>query len=197
MKVKIDFLGIMALIGLFLSIYSLGSNIAYAHCDTLDGPVVKDARRALENGDVTPALKWVKEEQEGEVQSAFNKALIKRTQNPESKDQSDMEFFETLVRLHRQGEGAPFTGLKPTSLELGPAVSGADKALEKGRVDDLVKFMTDNISVGIRQRFDHAFEKKQQAEENIEAGREYVEAYIEFVHYVERLYLETTGQNTH
>lgn len=31
--------------------------IAYAYCDSLDGPVIKTARAALEKGDVTPVLK--------------------------------------------------------------------------------------------------------------------------------------------
>jgi len=186
----------VSLATLYFALCLFTPSIIFAHCDTLDGPVVKDARRALANGDVTPVLKWVKEENEGEVQNAFNKALIKRTQNPETKEEADMEFFETLVRLHRQGEEAPFTGLKPASFEVDPAVAQADKALEKGTVDDLVKLMTEKANLGIRQRFNQAFEKKQRAEENIEAGREYVEAYIEFIHYVERLYGEAVGQDT-
>ena len=40
---------------------------AFAHCDTLDGPVVKTARAALEKGDVTPILKWVTNEYETEI----------------------------------------------------------------------------------------------------------------------------------
>ena len=48
---------------------------AVAHCDTLDGPVIQDARKALEAKDVTPVLKWVREKDEKVVRSAFTKAL--------------------------------------------------------------------------------------------------------------------------
>lgn len=193
MKVRIAFLKVTALILLIFSVYSFMPNSAYAHCDTLEGPVVKDAKIALEKGDVMPVFKWVKEEKEGEVQAAFNKALIIRTENPEDKDKADMEFFETVIRIHREGEGEEFTGLKPVGVEFGPAVNGADRALERGSVDDLVKFITDNINANIRERFKNASEKKQHAEENVEAGREYVKAYVEFMHYVEKLYLQAVG----
>jgi hypothetical protein len=36
----------------------------FAHCDTLDGPVVAAARQALQQRDVTPVLKWVNAEME-------------------------------------------------------------------------------------------------------------------------------------
>src|SRR3989338_5765199 len=188
MKVRIVFLKITTLFWLVFSIYSFIPNSAYANGGTLEGPVVKDAKIALEKGDVMPVFKWVKEEKEGEVQAAFNKALIIRTENPEDKDKADMEFFETVVRIHREGEGEEFSGLKPVGVEFGPAVSGADKALEQGSVEDLVQFMTDNISANIRERFNSVLDKKQHAEENVESGREYVKAYVEFIHYIEKLY---------
>ncbi|HOB97871.1 MAG TPA: DUF6448 family protein [Verrucomicrobiota bacterium] len=37
-----------------------------AHCDTMDGPVVLAAKSALGTKDVTPVLKWVKEDAEAE-----------------------------------------------------------------------------------------------------------------------------------
>lgn len=185
------------LLPLIIILFILIPNTSFAHCDSLEGPVVKDAKLALEQGDVTPVLKWVKEGRETEVQQAFSRALIRRAQNPQDKDVADMEFFETIVRIHRQGEGEEFTGLKPIGFEFSPAVNGADKALETGAVDDLVKFMSDNIGMGIRQRFENALKKKEHAEESVEAGREYVEAYVEFLHYVEDLYHQATMQNPH
>jgi len=47
------------------------SGMAKAHCDPLDGPVVKDAKVALEKGDATPVLKWVKVEHEEEVRTVL------------------------------------------------------------------------------------------------------------------------------
>lgn len=103
--------------------------LAYAHCDTLDGPVVQTARESLEKSDITPVLKWVQVKDEKEIRAAFDKALAVRAMGPEAKELADMYFFETLVRIHRAGEGAPYTGLKPGAA-VDPAVALADKALE-------------------------------------------------------------------
>ena len=161
---------------------------ANAHCDTMDGPVVVAAKAALAKGDATPVLIWVKKDYEGEVLSAFAKTLAVRAKGPEARDLADMYFFETLVRIHRQGEGEPFTGLKPSGTDPGPAVAGADKALESGSVDGLVSQVMKSASSGIRERFRHAMETRKHSGENVEAGRKYVEAYVEFLHYAERLF---------
>lgn len=170
---------------------------AGAHCDTLDGPVVADARAALERRDVTPVLKWVRADDESEVRAAFDKALAVRSKGPEAKALADKYFFETLVRVHRAGEGAPYTGLKPAGAELGPAVTGSDKALEKGSADDLVRLVTDEAARGIRERFSRALDKKRHADESVEAGREFVEAYVEYVHYAERIFEDAARPATH
>ena len=182
---------------MILGLLSLLPAVAAAHCDTLDGPVVMQAKAALEKGDVTPVLTWVKKENEAEIRDAFKKTLAVRTKGPEAKELVDMYFFETLVRLHRAGEGAPYTGLKPAGADLGPAVAGADKALETGKVDDLTKLVTGDVAAGIRERFNTAMEKKKHADESVDAGREFVEAYVTFVHYVERLHLDATAPGAH
>lgn len=160
---------------------------SYSHCDTLDGPVVNTARAALEKGDVTPLMKWVQAENETEIRQAFQKTLAVRAKGTEAKELADKYFFETLVRIHRAGEGAPYTGLKPgATVDL--AVALADKSLESGSVDELVNVLTKAMASGIRERFAHARETKPHAEESVAAGREFVEAYIVFTHYVEGLY---------
>ena len=179
--------------------FSLGlfcPRLSGAHCDTLDGPVIKAARIALEKGDITPVLKWVQKEQEKEIQEAFKKTLSVRTKGTEAKELADMYFFETLVRLHRAGEGAPYTGLKPAG-SIDPVVATADRAIESGAVNDLIKMVINEASSGISKRFFHALEKKKHADESVKAGREFVEAYIMFVHYVERLYKDTQGPAGH
>lgn len=165
-------------------------NMAGAHCDTLEGPVVSAAKEALEKGDVTPVLKWVKKEYEGEIKKAFKKTLQVRRLSPDAKELADMYFFETLVRLHRLGEGAPYTGLKSEKPE--PIIIEADKALESGSADALIKYITSAVTDGIKERFTHAKETKKHADESVEAGRKFVEAYVEFTHYVERLYMDST-----
>ncbi len=167
-----------------------------AHCDTMDGPVVKAAQVALEKGSVTPVLKWVKPAQEAEIRAAFQKTLAVRKLGREASDLADKYFFETLVRLHREGEGAPYTGLKPAGT-VEPVVAASDKALETGSVEDLTREITQLIAEGIRHRFAETAEKKQHADENVAAGRQFVEAYVEFVHYVERLHTDAIGPAGH
>jgi hypothetical protein len=164
---------------------------ALAHCDTLDGPVVMDAKAALEKGDATPVLKWMAPAQEAEVKSLFEKTIAVRTLSPTAKELADMYFFETLVRLHRATEGAPYTGLKPAGT-VDPAIAAADRALESGKADPMVKEMIGDAASGIQKRFHHAYEAKQKANESVEAGREYVHAYVEYIHYVERLHNDIT-----
>ena len=182
----------IAIIGIWLSL----QGISGAHCDTLDGPVVATARASLEKGDVTPVLKWVKRENEKEIQELFNKTLIVRKQGKEAKELADKYFFETLVRIHRAGEGAPYTGLKAAGT-VEPSVAAADKALESGSVDGLVKMVNDAVAKGIRERFEHTKEAKKHADESIEAGRKFVEAYVEFTHYVERLHRDASTLSGH
>lgn len=165
---------------------------AFAHCDTMDGPVVRDGRLALETGDVTPVLKWVTPEAEAEVREAFVKTAAARKLGAEAREVADMWFFETVVRVHRAGEGAPYTGLKPAGTPLEPPVEAADRALETGSVDTLVKAVTDAVAAGIRERFSHAVEARKHADKSLHAGREFVQAYVVFVHHVERLHLAAT-----
>jgi hypothetical protein len=56
-----------------------------------------------------------------------------------------MYFFETLVRIHRAGEGAPYTGLKLVGRDLGPAIPAGDKALDTGNVELVVKLLSENM----------------------------------------------------
>ena len=194
MGVKITVLVTAVVALLCVSIFCLLPRMVKAHCDTLDGPVIMEAKKALEKGEVAPVLKWVKPEHEGEIRSAFKKTLDVRSKGSEAKEFADVYFFETLVRLHRAGEEAPYDGIKPAGTDLGPAVSGADKALENGSVDDLVKLVTDEVAKGIRERFAHTMEKKKDAEKSVEAGRKYVDSYVTYVHYVERLYNDATAK---
>lgn len=182
----------LILAGLVAGVWLLASGTARAHCDTMDGPVVTDARVALVRKDLTPALKWIKPEHETELKAAFARTLAVRPQGKEARELADQFFFEALVRLHREGEGAPYTGLKPAGTKLDPAVEAADRALDSGKVDDLIKTLADETAADIRQRFTDAAEKKRQAEHSVDAGRDYVAAYIEFVHHVEALHAVAT-----
>ena len=160
---------------------------ALAHCDTLEGPVVAAARIALEKGDVSPVLKWVRPENEKEIRAAFARTVAVRGAGPEARELADTWFFETLVRIHRSGEGAPFTGLVPAGTPIEPSIVLADKALTSGNPADLVRAIGTSVDGGIRERFAKAAEAKKHAEESVAKGREFVAAYVELTHYVERL----------
>jgi len=169
---------------------------ALAHCDTLEGPVVETARVALDKGDVTPLFKWVRAGEEQDIKAAFQKTMAMRAMGPEARDFADMYFFETLVRIHRAGEGAPYTGLKPGAA-IDPAVALADQALEVGSVDKLVTVLTNAMANGIRERFAKTYEKQNHADESVLEGREFVESYVVFTHYVEGLHGLIKGNAAH
>jgi hypothetical protein len=173
------------------------STTAFAHCDTLDGPVIMAAKKALDTGNVNLVLIWVQKKDELAIGKAFQKTLAVRKLNPDAKELADMYFFETLVRIHRTGEGAPYTGIEPAGLDLGPAISGADKSLETGSVDNLLKTVTKSVEFGIREHFERAMKLKKDANKSVDAGREYVEAYVTYIHYVERIYNDATAKAAH
>jgi hypothetical protein len=158
--------------------------------------VVAAAEIALERGDVTPALKWIRPEHEGEIRAVFAHVLAVRQLGPEARDMADRYLFETLVRIHREGEGAPYTGLKPAGA-VDPAVAMADQALEDGSVDRLVDALSGHVAAGIRERYARATEARKHADDSVEAGREFVEAYVQFTHYVEGLHLLATSESAH
>lgn len=168
-----------------------------AHCDTLDGPVVRDARLALQARQVDPVLKWVKPEAEAEVRAAFTQASTVRGLSPMAEALADRFFFETVVRLHRQGEGATYTGLKPAGTPLDTAVAAADQALETGSPEALLRLISTEVDHGLRERFARALAARRHAAESAALGRAYVAAYIEFVHYAERLRLNAGSSAGH
>ncbi len=166
----------------------LAPNNLFAHCDGMDGPVVTAAKQALESGDVNPVLIWVSKKDEAEVRNAFQKTLAVRKLNPQAKELADMYFFETLVRIHRAGEGEPYRGIKPAGRDLGPAIPAADKAIADGKLESLYIILTEKIHEGLHEKFREVMKKKDFKKDDVTAGREFVEAYVPFVHYVETLY---------
>lgn len=163
-----------------------------AHCDTMDGPVVKDAIVALNADDVTGVLKWIRPEDEREIRTLFDQVMTVRAQGGPARTLADRYFFESLVRIHRAGEGAPYTGLKPAGT-VEPIIAASDRALEQGEIDALVDRITTHVAEGIRQRFQKTLLTRQHAEHSVSAGRAYVAAYVEFTHYIEGLHRVAAG----
>ena len=171
---------------------------AVAHCDAVDGPVAAAALKALETKNVNLILPYAPAEAEAEITAAFEQALIVRTKGPEAKALADRYFMETAVRLHRAGEKAPYTGLKPAGTDFGPAIPTAEKALETGELGPLLKLMSHEVGHGIAERFQHALHMKEATKEpaakaGVPAARQRVSAELAFIGYVEGIYLATKG----
>jgi len=172
----------------FLSATLLFATPAAGHCDGLDGPVVAAARLALDEGDPNGVLIWVQPQDEAEVRHSFQEAVEVRRLSPQAREMADRYFFETLVRLHRAGEGASFTGLKPAGRDLGPVIPLADNAVASGSERELSALLREEVEHGVRDRFADLQRKRGFAADDLAAGREYVSSYVAFVHYAEGLY---------
>jgi hypothetical protein len=168
---------------------------AFAHCDTTSGPIIPEAKAALEKGDVTPILKWVKKDNEAEIKAAFTRAVAVRAKGPEAKELADQYFLETLVRLHRAGEGAPYTGIKDEPVE--PIVAMADKALAEGSADEMIKKISGHMAGAIKEKFNKALEAEKNKDKSVEAGREFVETYVTYMHYVEGIHTAIMSAGAH
>jgi hypothetical protein len=158
------------------------------HCDSIDGPVVAAAREALESGKVEIALAYVPEAGESEVKAAFDRAVRARKLGPEGREVGDLHFFETVVRVHREGEGAPYTGLKPAGLNVGPVIPVAEYAMKVGTPDRLVEVLTGAVREEVEKRFEHTMELQPHASEGVQEARKYVEAMLGFEVWSNNLY---------
>lgn len=164
-----------------------GTLPASAHCDSYDGPVIKEAAKALETNNVNLVLKWITEEQEQEIIPLFNKTYGLKNGDKEIYAIVEKHFFETLVRLHRETEGAPYTGLKPAGTTK-PIIQMTDKALQEGKVDDFLVKLNSHIANGIREKYQKVAELKKVKDNSKEQGRAYVEAYVDYTHTVEAIH---------
>lgn len=160
-------------------------NEVFAHCDTMDGPVVKDAKIAIEKNNVNYVLKWVGAKDEKEIREAFNLAMKVRPLSADARSLADKYFFETLVRVHRAGEGMAFTGVKPSGTPIDEKILAADKAVESGSLTALERMVPENQRPELRERFDRVESLKNFDVNNVKAGREYIEAYVYFFHFAE------------
>lgn len=161
------------------------------HCDSMDGPVVTAARQALEAGRAEIVLPYVPKDGEAEVREAFDAVIGVRGQGPDVREVADLHFFETVVRVHRAGEGAPFTGLKPAGLDHGPVIPVAERAIEIGSPDELVDLLTERVEEELRRRFQRVMALKARANGDVPTGREYVGAMLDMEVWSHKLYAAT------
>lgn len=173
---------------ILLTTVLVSASKALAHCDAMDGPVIKAAQRALVTKNVNLVLIWVQKKDEPEIKRRFQQTLEVRRLNREARELADNYFFETVVRLHRAGEGEPYTGIKPAGTDFGPVVQAADEALHQGSLKALLKLFPVTKHSEIQKQFDQVVTKRGFEPNNVDAGREYVKAYVSFLHYLEHLY---------
>lgn len=167
----------------------------YAHCDSRSGHVIPEAMTALEKGNIISILKWIKPEYESEVKKAFELAVQVRDKSPEAKDIADKYFLETLIRLHRAGEGAPYTGIKETPPEKITILT--DQALANGTADELIEKIQTHLAGAIKEKFNKALQASKNKDKSVESGREFVEAYVQYTHYVEGIHTAILSTGGH
>ena len=168
-----------------LSLLILSTSVTFAHCDSMDGPLIADAKKALAQNNVNYALKWVSAANEPEIRDAFSLVMKVKGLSPEAKELSEKYFFDTLVRIHRAGEGVPFTGVKPSGTPIDEKILAADKSIELGNLTLLKGKISKDDVAELTQRFDKVMSLKNFDVNNVEAGREYIEAYVQFFKFAE------------
>ena len=151
------------------------------HCDTLAGPVVTACKKALKMMDVKYVLPFIPKNAEEELKTSFNKTIQARTLGEDAAEVADLWFFETAVRLHREGEGAPYTGLKPAGLDWGPVVPRAEKDIENGDPTETIEFLKGVLEDEMRKKFDKAMSLKNYDWGDVDAAREYTQSMLNFV----------------
>lgn len=167
------------------------------HCDSMDGPVVTAARKALEADDVEMVLPYVHEEHEPEVRAAFMSSEAVHAAGGPAAEVADRYFFETVVRVHRAGEGAPFTGLKPAGLDVGPAIPLAEAAVRSREAGALTDFLTQILARSVDDRLARLRILDAARDGSVPKERDYVQAMLDFEVYSHRLYQAIVAQKVH
>lgn len=163
------------------------SGVTYAHCDTMSGPVAVAARESLQTEDFKPVQIWVGKEQEKELRDNFEQCLTVYKQGGRARELAEKYFIETAIRLHRAAEEMPFTGVKPAQ-PLPSDIAAAEKALEKEDAKIITDLLTEELATETQKWFKKAIQAKKHKDENVKAGREWVDAYVKYVIYVHGLH---------
>jgi hypothetical protein len=180
-------LAVVALVIASIAAITILQRAAAAHCDTMDGPVVLAGQKALDTGKLDEALVWVPKESESELRALFKKIMTARKKGTSTEvlDLLERYFLETLVRIHRTGEGEPYTGIRPAGTKIEPAIVAADGAIAEGSVEDLTKALGGEIAKGLRTRFAAVQESRDW--KTVAGGRAFVRSYTEYLEYVEKV----------
>ena len=169
-----------------------GAQNVQAHCDSLDGPVAKAVHKALETGNVNLVLVYAPAKAEAEIRASFEKSRKVRGLGGEARALADEAFLETVIRLHRAGEGAPYTGLKPAGIDYGPVIRAAEHAVESGDLSKLKAALNEEIEHALSERLTHVRELQKAPIEpktanEVSHSRERVSAELGFITFAETI----------
>lgn len=157
------------------------SQTAFAHCDSYDGPVIKDATKALETNNVNLVLKWITDEQEKEITPLFNKTFNLKSGDKDIYEIVEKHFFETLVRLHRETEGAPYTGLKPAE-STKQIIQMTDIALHEEDIEGFIIKLDNHLNKVVQEKYQKVAELDKVKNNSVSEGRAFVAAYVDYTH---------------
>jgi hypothetical protein len=171
------------------------------HCDSLDGPVVTAARDAFVAGDVDLILPYVPADAEAEIREAFTRVLPLHTADGPGADVARQWFYETVVRVHRAGEHAAYTGLKPAGLDVGPVIPLAEKATETGDVEEVYRLLAADLHTELTRRLDQVIRLATGKDASLPAARAHVHAMLGFQVYANHvhraLHTQPHGEHGH
>jgi hypothetical protein len=133
---------------------------------------------------VNHVLIWVRPQDEELVRQAFDTALQKLDAallDEPARLRAETEFFEQVVRVHREGEGETYEGLKPGGASEEEGL--ADQAVASGMVDDLlVRVHSEENKLVVKQLFQTLRDNAEYETSDLAAGRAYVRTYTAFIH---------------
>ena len=145
---------------------------------------------ALEAGDVALVLPFVPVDGEAEVRGVFDRVRSVREFGSDAREVADRLFFDTVVRIHRAGEGAPYTVLKPAGLSVGPVIPLAERAVNTGSPGEVVDFLASVLGAEVKHRLEHISALADARERSLGDARRYVEGSLAFQVYAHRIYEE-------
>lgn len=191
MFIELSILGIIGMVMTMLGFQVLG------HCNSREGPVAIDVKKALEKGDFQLIARWISAEDEQELKDKFNKCRKIYQEEKGDKQEVAREYLmETTVRLHRAAEGMPFEGLQsvgsfPDDIEKG------EQALEEENIESILNLLIEELQQEAKKWFQEAVEAKQTKNESIPEGRNYTSAYVKYITFVHKIYNEIKSGPPH
>jgi hypothetical protein len=93
-----------------------------------------------------------------------------------------------VVRVHRAGEHAPYTGLKPAGLDVGPVIPLAEKAVESGDIEQVYRLLAADLHSQLAQRLAQVTRLAGTKAESVSAARNYVAAMLGFEVYTNQVF---------